>query len=112
MAFPGNSMAGDAYAKCMEDMKVAIEQWTMAVFGARFGRHKLTLKIGRQTDPYSCGVCVINSIELAMLGSTPFLAQQRFHHRLRYFIMAAKYLTNGKVCPQPNRCGPTYSPPH
>jgi hypothetical protein len=81
----------------MRAARTGIEKWTHAVFGIKFLSKGKVYTVGTQSDHHSCGVCVINCIEVAMQGSTLFTRHARSKHRLEYFIAATEYLLQDPV---------------
>lgn len=64
------------------------------VFGATFEDLGNTLPIGQQEDSYSCGICVVNTMEHMMFGAPLFTDRDRYCLRVQYFLEAVKYLLN------------------
>lgn len=101
MARPGDSMSGSHYAELIQTTRAGIERWTDAVFGVRFISGGKVYVVGSQTDSHSCGVCVINGIDVTMHGAELFTRPTRSRLRLQYFIRAATHLLQGQVHPLP-----------
>lgn len=66
--------------------------WTFQVFGERFQNCGDTFPVGRQKDGNSCGICVINAMESAILGTPLFTHADRYCLRLRYFVTILKHI--------------------
>jgi hypothetical protein len=81
----------------VDDIRRGLRHWLPKVFQQQKGRKAftdlaMTLPIGSQLDGYSCGVCVINAMECAVLGAALFDHKDRYALRVRYFVDMVTYL--------------------
>lgn len=65
------------------------------MFKKSFENTGKTLKIGRQEDSSSCGVCVVNCIKHHMFGAPLFTHGERDALCTYYFTKAADFLVSG-----------------
>lgn len=82
-----SSMGDDA-----KHIYLGLSKWLKAVFGTSFRDVGRTFAIGKQEDGHSCAICIINSIEHELFGTTLFTHSSRNILRIHYFIKAMKLL--------------------
>ena len=66
--------------------------WLKVLFGVSFKDRGATLAIGKQGDGYSCGPCVLNAMEHAILNAPLFTHGSRHSLRAAYFVRLMQYL--------------------
>jgi hypothetical protein len=66
--------------------------WCFQVFGEQFKDCGEAFAIGEQDDGYSCGICVINAMESAILGTPLFTHEARYRLRVQCFVTIVRYL--------------------
>lgn len=69
-----------------------LDRWTVTNFYHPFKNLGQSLPIGTQQDGISCGVCVLNALEHALLDAPLFTHNQRNLLRVEYFTKIAKLL--------------------
>ena len=73
-------------------LRGAIASWLKVVFGEAFRDKGASLPIGRQRDGYSCGPCVLNAIEHAILDAPLIKHKDRHGLRAAYFVELMGYI--------------------
>ena len=69
-----------------------LERWLKTNFQRSFKNLGQTLPIGTQKDAISCGICVLNALEHALLGAPLFTDDRRNLLRVQYFTNITKLL--------------------
>jgi hypothetical protein len=78
--------------KDLAGLRKRLSTWLTHVFGGSFKDLGSTLSIGKQNDEHSCGICVINAMEHAVLNTALFTHEDRYTLRIRYFVELAEYV--------------------
>ena len=91
MAGAGNSLKG-SYKDDIGKICRGLEHWTNASFHAAFKNAGQVLPIGTQRDGISCGVCVLNALEHAILNTPLFTHDTHNVLRVRYFTTIVNLL--------------------
>jgi hypothetical protein len=73
-------------------LRNGLGKWLTRAFGGAFIDNGQTLSIGQQDDTYSCGICVLNSMEHAVCNVPLYTHADRHTLRVTYFTRLMGYL--------------------
>ena len=90
----GNSLEDGGYEGDIKKISRGIKRWGLVTFKKSFHGTGRTLEIGRQQDGSSCGICVANSIEHHIFGTSLFTHNERNNLRVYYFKKTVGLLLN------------------
>ena len=76
----------------LHTLRREMADWLRVLFGEAFKDRGATLAIGKQKDGYSCGPCVLNAIEHAILEAPLFTHESSHSLRAAYFVRLMGYL--------------------
>ena len=85
MAGTGNSLGYVSYKNDVNKICNGLDHWTRILFHVRFKNIGSVMPIGIQEDTVSCGVCVLNALEHAVLNTRLFTQNHRNNLRVQYF---------------------------
>jgi len=81
----GNSLKYSSYKEDISKICRGLDRWMTTCFHSSFRNLGQVLPIGTQKDGISCGVCVLNSLEHALLDARLFTHNRRNILRVQYF---------------------------
>ena len=88
----GDSLMPSVLRQDKKQIHLGLSKWLKAIFGGPFKDMGRTFAIGKQKDSHSCGICVINSIEHELFGTTLITHSSRNALRIHYFTEAMKFV--------------------
>ena len=93
----GNSIVDQETPREFDALHQGLCQW----LGSAYKSENAGFAIGKQQDRSSCGVCVLNAMEHAMLGTALFTHANRSLVRMGLFVKLAAHLLGkvGALCP-------------
>lgn len=88
----GNSLKNGSYKEDITKICRGLDRWTNTDFHRSFKNLGESLPIGTQQDGISCGICVLNALEHALLNVPLFTHNRRNLLRVEHFAKIAKFL--------------------
>ena len=82
----GDPMNVNTYGTQFSQAKKGLIKWLSAFWSPGFTAPTRDTTFGRQSDNYSCGVCVLNGMERGIFDAPIFTTETRHQLRIKYFI--------------------------
>ncbi|KAH7905193.1 hypothetical protein BJ138DRAFT_1130617 [Hygrophoropsis aurantiaca] len=100
---------GDSLSHCSSkptNMIRATQNWLKSEFGSPFRDEGDTLTHGVQTDSFSCGICVVNTLAHNLFGDQLFTHAKRFSLRMMLFVELAETQISLQSTDEPSQSKP------
>jgi hypothetical protein len=85
------------------ELQAGLRKWVRLAFGKTVIGKGRKFSTGKQDDGNSCGICVLNAMDHAMIGTPLFRHETREATRMDLFLRMINYLLE-HVCVFPVEC--------